>query len=173
MVNEVKNQYLPSCVNITTLLNIIYVQKYIKLGFEYKLQLTLTQTNCTEIFKYQICIPQPYTAAVVVEALITILPWLGTTVELKIISPPCEIEHNSWYLHKNDHWQQIFIILEINVLRRHCPTSFIWIFCCHSQFQPKIAKVRRSKLLAPWPLVVNSVPFLTHNWQQPLWIVFH
>lgn len=78
IIEEINAKYLPNGVNLTTLLRITYVQLYTKLGFEYRMQLTLTQTNCSELIKDQVCLPQPYTPAVLVEALISVLPWFGT-----------------------------------------------------------------------------------------------
>lgn len=78
VIDQVNAKYLPSGVNITTLLRIIHVQLFTKLGFEYRIQLTLAQTNCSKEEKNLICLPQPYAPAVMAEALVSVLPWIGT-----------------------------------------------------------------------------------------------
>lgn len=84
----INDQYLPPGLNYTTLLRIIYVQMYVKLGFEYRIQITLAQTNCSNPPGDQICVQQPYAATVIAEALVYIQPWLGTqsigSVKVKI-----------------------------------------------------------------------------------------
>lgn len=78
VVDEVNAKHRPHGINMTTLLKITYVQLYTKLGFEYRMQLALTQTNCSSPAQKQICLPQPYTPAVLVEALVSVLPWIGS-----------------------------------------------------------------------------------------------
>lgn len=78
IVDEVNAKYRPPGINLTTLLRVTYAQMYIKLGFEYRMQLTLTQTNCSQMLKDQVCLPQPFTPAVLVEALLSVAPWIGT-----------------------------------------------------------------------------------------------
>lgn len=92
VIDQVNSHYLPPGINITTLLRITYVQLFTKLGFEYRIQLTLTQTNCSTMGKSLRCVPQPYTPAVLVEALVSVLPWIGmrSVDEVKVKILNCE-----------------------------------------------------------------------------------
>ncbi|XP_034539447.1 uncharacterized protein LOC117812652 [Notolabrus celidotus] len=77
-VAEVNSNYLPVGVNDVNLLRINSVQPFVMLALQYKLHLTLVQTNCTKSERDLVCVPQPYTYSLLVEALIEIQPWFGT-----------------------------------------------------------------------------------------------
>lgn len=50
----INDQCLPIGLNYTTLFHIICVQMYVKLGFEYRIQVGLAQTNCSTPPEYHI-----------------------------------------------------------------------------------------------------------------------
>lgn len=89
VTDEVNTKYLPQGFNLTTLLRIIYVQLYTKVEFNYRIQLTLVQTNCSNFDKSNNCAPQTYSPTVFVEAMVYIQPWFGTKtlgeVKVKIV----------------------------------------------------------------------------------------
>lgn len=62
------DQYLPNGFNYITLIRIIYIDLYANLGFEYRIQLLLAQTNCSHSpnpqDQDQVCEPQPHTPSV-------------------------------------------------------------------------------------------------------------
>ncbi|XP_044193367.1 uncharacterized protein LOC122971009 isoform X2 [Thunnus albacares] len=78
VARTVNDKYLPSGFNFTTLLRIIHIQRYVKLGFEYRVQVALAQTNCSKPSENQVCVPQPYTTTAMAEALVYVQPWAGT-----------------------------------------------------------------------------------------------
>ena len=51
---------------------------YVKLGFEYRVQVSLTQTNCSEPPEGKVCVPQPYTSTILAEGLVYVQPWTGS-----------------------------------------------------------------------------------------------
>ncbi|XP_034078805.1 uncharacterized protein LOC117550475 [Gymnodraco acuticeps] len=88
IVETVNKDYLPEGFKQLTVLRLIYVKKYINLAFEYRFQLALAQTNCSVNFTSPICTLQPHTPSLLVEALVTVVPWFGSrtvdSVEVKI-----------------------------------------------------------------------------------------
>ncbi|MGH4224281.1 hypothetical protein ACRFA8_26865, partial [Klebsiella pneumoniae] len=74
VAKTVNEQYLPSGFNYTTLFRIIHIQMYVKLGFEYRVQIVLAQTNCSKPLGNQVCVPQPYIASLMVETLVSVQP---------------------------------------------------------------------------------------------------
>ena len=74
VAKTVNEQYLPSGFNYTTLFRIIHIQMYVKLGFEYRVQVVLAQTNCSKPLGNQVCVPQPYIASLMVETLVSVQP---------------------------------------------------------------------------------------------------
>ncbi len=68
IAKTVNGQYLPNGINHTTLLRVIHVQMYVKLGFEHRVQVALAQTNCSRSSEDQACTPQPYAPSVLAEA---------------------------------------------------------------------------------------------------------
>ena len=75
LVNE---KYLPIGFNYSVLFHIAHIEAYIKVSFEYRVQIILVQTNCSNPPGGQVCVPQPHTATALVEALVYIQPWFGT-----------------------------------------------------------------------------------------------
>lgn len=77
-VKEVNAKYLPSGANHSVLLRINSVHPYIQVVFQYKMYLTLVQTNCTKPAPGLLCVPQISIPSILVEAIIEIQPWFGT-----------------------------------------------------------------------------------------------
>lgn len=77
VTKTVSNQYLPIGINHTTLLRVIHVQMYVKLRFEYRVQVALAQINCSSHSEDQVCTPQLYAPTVLAEAMIYVEPWFG------------------------------------------------------------------------------------------------
>ena len=48
VAKTVNDQYLPSGFNYTTLLRVAHMQMYVELGFNYRVQIILAQTNCSK-----------------------------------------------------------------------------------------------------------------------------
>ncbi|XP_034081668.1 uncharacterized protein LOC117552405 [Gymnodraco acuticeps] len=88
IVDTVNKDYLPDGFKRLTFLKLIYMKKYVNLAFEYRFQLALAQTNCSANFTSPTCTMQPHTPALLVEALVTVVPWFGSrtvdSVEVKI-----------------------------------------------------------------------------------------
>ena len=88
IVDTVNTNYLPDGFKRLMFLKLIYVKKYINLAFEYRFQLALAQTNCSANSTSPTCKKQPHTLSLLVEALVTVVPWFGSrtvdSVEVKI-----------------------------------------------------------------------------------------
>ena len=78
VAETVNDKHLPDGFNRTMLVRIVHIQMYVKVGFEYRVQIVLAQTNCSEAHQNQICVLQPYTSTMMVEALVYVQPWFGT-----------------------------------------------------------------------------------------------
>lgn len=107
-VKVINEQYFPPGLNFTALLQITYVHRYVKVEFDYRFQMTLVQTNCSNPSGHAVCLPQPYTSTELVDATLytplcqhhreislpnqvvsVFLPWYGiyvTQEELKSLS---------------------------------------------------------------------------------------
>lgn len=62
---------------------------YVKLRFEYRVQVALAQTNCLSSSENQVCAPQPYEPTVLAEAMIYVEPWFGTKSVISIEVDDC------------------------------------------------------------------------------------
>ena len=67
VTQTINDQYLPIGFKRVTLLKVIHVQMYVHLGFQYRVQMVLVQTNCTAGYQEHNCEPQPYTNVALVE----------------------------------------------------------------------------------------------------------
>ncbi len=74
IIETINKQHLPIEINHTTLLRVIHVQMYVKLGFECRVQVALAQTNCSSHSEEQVCTPQLYAPTVLAEAMIYVEP---------------------------------------------------------------------------------------------------
>lgn len=104
VVQAINNHYLPVGFNHTVLLKIIHIQMYVKLGFEYRVQIGLSQTNCSDPSKDQVCVPQAYTPIILAEALVYVTPWAGsvTVGSVKIQVRNCTEPQQSEQTEKRD-----------------------------------------------------------------------
>lgn len=84
IIETINKQHLPIEINHTTLLRVIHVQMYVKLRLEYRVQVGLAQTNCSEHSENQACTPQPYAPTVLAEAMVYVEPWFGAKFVIAI-----------------------------------------------------------------------------------------
>lgn len=85
IVNDLR---LLSGFKCTTLFCMAHIQMYVKLGFKYRVQIILPQTNCSKPPENQVCIPQPDATTIMAEALVYVQPWVGAwsigSVEIQV-----------------------------------------------------------------------------------------
>lgn len=78
VTKKINEKYLPCGLNFTTLLRITHVHLYVKVEFDYKVQVTVTQTNCSNPPGKKVCVLQPYTPTVLSKAMVYTQLWFGT-----------------------------------------------------------------------------------------------
>lgn len=91
VAKTVNEAHLPPGINYTTLLRITCVQIYVQLGFDYRVQITLAQTNCSNPSNDNVCVSQSYIPTLLVEAMVYVQPWFGseTVASVKIKVQDC------------------------------------------------------------------------------------